>query len=86
MSEMMSEEQILGAIAEIVREVLGSPSVIMTPQTVASDVEGWDSLNNIYIVVAVERRFKIKINTSEVEEVRNAGELVRLISRKLSAS
>ena len=82
----MTDEQIHAAFAEIVRDVLGSPSLELTPETVASDVEGWDSLNHLYIVVEVQRRFDIKINTSEIEDVRNVEELVRLVSRKLRDS
>ncbi len=83
---VMSEEQILGIFTEIARDILDMPALVVTPEMVASDVERWDSLNHIYIIVAVEKRFNIKVNTSEVEDLKNAGELVRLVSRKLSSS
>lgn len=83
---VMSEEQILGIFTEIARDILDMPALVVTPEMVASDVERWDSLNYIYIIVAVEKRFNIKVNTSEVEDLKNAGELVRLVSRKLSSS
>jgi acyl carrier protein len=48
-------------------------------------VEGWDSFNHINIVVAVEAHFGIKIHTAEIEELRNVGELVELVEKKLKA-
>jgi acyl carrier protein len=51
----------------------------------AEDVEGWDSMNHIFIVVEIERRFGIKFQAAEMEELRNVGELAALVRRRTEA-
>jgi acyl carrier protein len=81
----MNTEQIYLEIREIIADVLDQPDIQITADTAADDVEGWDSFNHINIVVAVEAHFGIKFHTAEIEEVRNVGELVELIAKKLKA-
>jgi acyl carrier protein len=81
----MKQDQILAEVSEIIRDVLDQPNLQISAATTARDVEGWDSFNHINIVVAVESRFGIKINTAEIEELKNVGEFVELVKRKLSA-
>jgi acyl carrier protein len=81
----MNTEQIYLEIREIIADVLDQPDIQITADTAADDVEGWDSFNHINIVVAVEAHFGIKFHTAEIEEVRNVGELVELIDKKLKA-
>ena len=53
------------------------------PETTAKDIEGWDSLANIELLVAIEKSFsRVKFNTGEVASLRNVGELVAAIKRK----
>lgn len=79
----MTDEQILAALTDICRQVFADDSIVMTLDTTAEDVEGWDSFNHINILVAVEMRFGIKFHTAEVEELRNVGQLVQLIRAKV---
>lgn len=79
----MDQQAILEQVREIIADVLDRPDVKIEPGTTAADVEGWDSFNHINIVVAVESRFGIKINTAEIEDVRNVGELIEVVERKL---
>lgn len=70
-------------ISEIVREVFDDETVELTEATAAKDVEGWDSLSHIRFIVTVERRFKIKFTSREVENLRNLGDLLKAINAKL---
>jgi acyl carrier protein len=79
----MDKSTILTEVGEILREVLDLPDLVVTPSTTAENVEGWDSFAHINLVVAVETHFKIKINTAEIEELKNVGELVDLVDEKL---
>lgn len=81
----MDQTQILAQLSTIMQEVLDEPNVKLTPATTADDVEGWDSMSNITFVVEVERRFGIKFNTAEVEEMRNVGDLLEIIAAKRAA-
>lgn len=81
----MNSEEALSQVRDIIADVLDQPDLQVDRTTTAEDVAGWDSFNHINIVVAVESQFGIKINTAEIEELRNVGELLDLIERKLSA-
>jgi acyl carrier protein len=79
----VNHDEILAQISEIIADVLDQPDLKVTPTTTAADVEGWDSFNHINIILAIESRFGIKINTAEIEELHSVGELAALVERKL---
>jgi len=62
--------------------VLDQPHLAITMRTTADEVEGWDSFNHVNIVVAIENEFGINFNTAEMEELREVGEIVKLIEAK----
>jgi acyl carrier protein len=80
----MDQSAIMGELADVFRKVLGDPTIVLTPQTTAEDVQNWNSLNHIIIVVEVERRFGIKFVTGEMEELENVGALADLIQHRLA--
>jgi len=80
----MDDSQILEQLTDIIRDVVNNETLTLKPETVAADVPEWDSFNHINIVVAAEVKFGIKFKTAELEQVRNVGEFVALIERKLS--
>ncbi len=82
----MTKDEVFSEVRDIIADVLEQPDLKLDAGTRADDVDGWDSFNHINIVVAVESRFKIKINTAEIEELRNVGELVDLVERKVNKS
>jgi acyl carrier protein len=79
----VTDEQILADVTEICRQIFADDSIVLTMDSTAEDVEGWDSFNHINILVAVEVRYGIKFHTAEVEEIRSLGQLVQLIRTKL---
>lgn len=85
MTFSVSREQIFTEIADIIREVLELPDLRLDDATSAENVAGWDSFNHINIVLAVEAHFGIRFHTTEVEELKTAGELVDLVRDKLRA-
>ena len=82
----MNTEQIYSQLTGIFHEVFEDQSVIPTPELKASDVEEWDSLTHINLIVAIEARFKIKFKTAELESLRNVGHLVEIIQKKVGKS
>ena len=64
------------------RKVFHDPAIEISPSMTAADIEDWDSLNHINLIVAVEREFKIKFTTGEVSRLENVGDLMELIVRK----
>jgi acyl carrier protein len=66
----------------IFRDVFDDPSLKVNDAMMADDVEGWDSLSHINLIVAVEKEFKIRLTTAEVRGLNNVGDLMGLISKK----
>jgi len=81
----MTKDEVLSQVSDIIRDVLDQPELQVTMDTTADEVEGWDSFNHINIVVATEASFHVKFNTAEVEELKNVGELVDLVLKRLAS-
>lgn len=67
----------------IIRDLFDDDKIEITETTVAADIEYWDSLNNIRVVVAVEKEFGIRFSMTEVERFNNVGEMASAILEKL---
>lgn len=80
----MTEAEIYAGLTEVFHDVFDNDSIVLTPATTADDVEDWDSHNHITLLVAAEQRFGVKFHTAEIESLRNVGELVRCIERKVN--
>jgi acyl carrier protein len=80
----MDKNAIISELTLVFRKVLDDPSITLTPETTADDVENWDSLNHVFIVVEIEQHFGIKFQAAEMEELKNVGELADLISNRLA--
>ena len=70
------------SILEIFRDVFDDQDLIVARETTASDVANWDSMMHVSLMLAVERRFKIRFSSSEVAGLKDVGELEDLVSRK----
>lgn len=81
----MEMQRILDQIQDIFREILEEESLMLTHQTTAEDVEGWDSLTHIQLIVAIEEKLKIKFSSKEILSWKNVGELINSIDEKVSA-
>ena len=81
----MSIEKIIGELQPIFRDVLDLPTLQLRADSNASNVEGWDSLAHINLVMAVENHYKVKFALGELQELKNVGEMAELITRKLKA-
>jgi acyl carrier protein len=80
----MTHDEILAIMTSMFRDLFDDPTIELTPGTTANDIEEWDSMNHITLVVEAEQRFGIKFQTAELEELKNVGEFVDVISKKLS--
>ena len=69
----------------VMREIFDDESLNATCQMTAAEVESWDSMGHIRLVLAVEESFKIKFATPEISSFANVGDLVDLIEKKISA-
>ena len=78
----MKIEDILKQVNEIFIDTLDNDQVIITETTTANDVEEWDSLTHIQLVVAIEKHFKIRFTSKEIQSWNNVGEMLTCIQEK----
>lgn len=72
----MNQNEVLEKVTEIIREVFDNDDLVITRETVAKDVEGWDSLNHLQLMNEIEDEFDITFTMGEVQGFSNVGELV----------
>jgi acyl carrier protein len=78
----MNNSEILAKLNSIFKEVLDNQSIQLAESTTANDIEEWDSLSNIELIVAIEKEFRVRFNASEIEHWQNVGDMCRAISGK----
>lgn len=79
----MTKEKIYEMLDEVFQDVFDDEDIHITAETTADDIEDWDSLEHINLVVAVENKFGIKFNMSEVVKFKNVGEMVDVILERV---
>jgi acyl carrier protein len=80
----MELEEIITEVNKIFIEVLDNEDVKVEYKTTSSDIEEWDSLNHIQLVVAIEKHFKIRFTAAEIIDFNNVGEMCEAIKEKLA--
>ncbi len=77
--------EVLPALQPIFRDILDHPSLQITRDSNATNVRGWDSLAHISLLSAIEQEFGVKFALGELDELKNVGDMIDLIERKLAA-
>ncbi len=80
----MTREQIFSDVQDIFRDVFDEEELEIKNETHADDIEDWDSLAQIRLTVAIEKQFGIKFALGELTALRNVGEMLELIERKVT--
>ena len=78
----MDNATILQELQPIFEDVLDLPDLELTPESNATNVEGWDSLAHVNLVVAIEKKYKIRFALGELQDLKNVGEMADLIRKK----
>ena len=68
----------------ILRETFDEPDLVMTDDMTATDVDKWDSLNHIQLVITVEKQFGVKFKNAEIARLQNIADFKKLIAKHLS--
>lgn len=79
----MSGQITMGQLKEIMQDVFDDDKIEPTVAMTADDVEGWDSLSHIRLMVSIEKKFKVKFTNAEVAQLRNVGDLLKAINSKV---
>ena len=80
----MTNSDLYERLTPIFHDIFDDESLVLSPGMTASDVDEWDSLSHIRLVLAIEKAFGLKFNASEVSKLQNVGEFVDLIKSKQS--
>lgn len=78
----MNKKEILEKVQDIFVDILDNDEIVLTNETTADNIEEWDSLTNIQLVVAIEKAFGIKFKSSEIMSWSNVGEMINSICDK----
>lgn len=79
---MTARDGITARLTEVFRDVFDDDELAVFPAMTAKDVDEWDSLMHITLVLAVEKEFGVKLNAAEVGRLENVGQMVDLLARK----
>ena len=74
---------IVNDLQEIFRDVFDDENLVITETTNSEDIEEWDSLTQIRLIVAIEKHFKIKLPVIKVSLLENVGDMVDLIQETM---
>lgn len=79
----MNKEEIMNRLTNVFRSVFDDEEINISDKTTADDIEDWDSLEHINLLVAVEQEFNIKFNMNEVGNMKNVGDMVDIIISRM---
>lgn len=76
----MDQQAVFEEVRNIIVDVVDvNDAASITESTVAEDIEGWDSVQHVRILMAIERKFKFRFSNDEIEKLKNVGELVKVV-------
>jgi acyl carrier protein len=79
---MATLNSILSEVNDIFKDVLDNEDIVIQEATTAEDIAEWDSLSHIQLIVAIEKHFKIRFTSSEINGFKNVGEMCEGILKK----
>ena len=80
----MNSDRVLAKLNKVFQDVFDDDRIEVTSQTTARDIDGWNSLANIRLMIAVEEEFQIKFDVGEFQEYRRVGDLIAGVARRTS--
>jgi acyl carrier protein len=79
---MIERTEVMRRLTEVFQETFDDPGLQLRDSMTAADVDEWDSLQHIVLVLAVEREFRIRLNPAEVGKLENVGRMIDLLQAK----
>lgn len=79
----MTREEIFEGLNEVFQDVFDDEDITVNDATTADDIDDWDSLEHINLIVAVEKKFGMKFTMGEVSGMKNVGEMADLIAQRV---
>lgn len=79
----MTREEVFQKLNSVFQDVFDDDTIVVRDETTAADIEDWDSLEHINLMVAIEKDFGMRFNMAEVTGLKNVGEMVDVIMKRL---
>jgi acyl carrier protein len=79
----MSADSVVARLTELFREVFDDDSIVLHRELTASDIEGWDSMAHLRLILAIEQRFGVRLPSTKIAGLKNVGDVIDLISSSL---
>ena len=79
----MNNIDIKQRLTSVLRSVFDDKDIEIDETTTAADIERWDSLSHIHLILAIEKEFSVRFTTREVRSLKSVGDLLRMIEQKL---
>jgi len=80
----MNREEVFTKLNEVFQDVFDDETICLTDESKASDIQDWDSLEFVNIIVAVMQTFNIKFSIEDLRKLKNIGQMVDLILQRLN--
>ena len=80
----MDKEKILQELQPIFQDIFDDEDLVITNETNAAQIEDWDSLAQVRLVAAIENEFSVKFTFNQLQKLKNVGDMVDLIYKKLA--
>ena len=74
---------VINDLQVIFRKIFDNDDLVITCDTTADDIEDWDSLTHMQLIVEIEKKFGIKFSTAEIKKAANVGEFIDIIKGKI---
>ena len=78
----MTTQEIYERLTNIFKDVFDDDEIKLSPMTMSEDIDDWDSLSHIRLIISVEKEFGISFTSAEIVDIANVGEFTSLIQRK----
>lgn len=82
----MDLNTVINEVTSVFKDVLDTDDIELKYETTANDVDDWDSLTHIQIVVAIEKHFNIRFTSGEIQKFKNVGEMCEAILKKVQTT
>ena len=80
----MKKLEIENNLTKIFREIFSNTSIIISDDLTANDIDGWDSLTHMLLIVEIESFFSIKFKLKDLNKMKNVGGLIKIIQTKIN--
>ncbi len=78
----MNKAEVMEKLLPVFCEVFEDDSIILTEETTAADIDGWDSVEHFNLIAAVEDTFGMRFQMKEVSGMKNVGEMAQIIAQR----